>query len=123
MHPGGDNIVPGGFEIADAFEFVPELGANNAGEDDHGDDVECVSVGSVADEISVQNDGAADSGQPKHQAKGSNMSKTEIQIGIHSGLSIAVRDEQDENGDCVQVFLNWWHGRFSGDRFRVVLRA
>ena len=78
-------------QVGNVLELVPELGADDAGDDDHGDDVEGVGVGAVADEIFVEDDGAADSGQPKHQAKGSNVSKTEIHIGIHSDLSIAAR--------------------------------
>jgi hypothetical protein len=54
------------------------------------------------------------------------MSKTEIYIGIHSGLSIAVRRRGSERCDCScdcdPVFLNLELGRgvFSGERFRVV---
>jgi len=88
MEAGSDDVAPGGCHVGDVFELVPEFGADDAGEDDHGDDAEGVRVGAVANEIFVQNDGAADGGEPEHQAKRSNMSKTEIQIGIHAGLSI-----------------------------------
>ncbi len=74
----GEDIAPGGDQVGDALEFVPELGADDAGEDDHDDDIEGVSIRTVANEVFVQDNDAADGGQPKHQAKGSNVSKTEI---------------------------------------------
>ena len=88
MNAGSDDFAPGGLHVGDVLELVPELGADDAGEHDHGDDAERVGVRAVADEILVEDDGAADSGEPEHQAKRSNVSKTEVQIGIHAGLSI-----------------------------------
>jgi len=44
MEARGDDVAPGGLHVGDIFEFVPELGADDAGEDDHGDDAEGVGV-------------------------------------------------------------------------------
>jgi len=122
MEAGSEDLTPGGLHVGNVFELVPELGADNAGEYHHGDDAEGVGVRAIADEIFVQDDGAADSGEPEHQAKGSNMSKTEIQIGIHAGLSITAREGVRERLDWCRVFLNGERraGVFYGRDFRVV---
>jgi|GEM_PF-7107845 len=94
MLPAGEeNVVPGGFEFADVFELVPELGADDAGEDDHGDNVEGVGVHTVANKILMQQDCAADGSEPEEQPEGSDVSKSEIQIGIHATNSIAVMNK------------------------------
>lgn len=122
MDAGEEDVAPGGDEVGDGLELMPELGADDAGEDDHGDDVEGVGVAAVADEVFVQDDDAADGGQPEHEAEGSDVSKTEIQIGIHSGLSIAGRRAERGREDFVRVFLNrsvaWV--LFTGRSLRVV---
>ena len=89
---GEEDLLPGELEFADVFELMPELGADDAGEDDHGDDVEGVGVDAVANEVSVQHDGAGDGGEPEEEAEGSYVRKTEIQIGIHAGISITAAD-------------------------------
>ena len=62
MDAGKEDVAPGGAEVGDALELVPELCTDDAGEDDHGDDVEGVGVGAIAGEIFVEDDGARDSG-------------------------------------------------------------
>ena len=73
VQAGEHDLVEGGLEFADVFEFVPGLGAEDAGDDDEGDDVECVGVDLVAEEVAMEDDGAADGGQPEHQAEGADV--------------------------------------------------
>ena len=75
---GGDDFAPGDLHFADVFELVPELGADDAGEDDHDDDVEGVGIYAVADEVAVEDDGAGYGGEPEEQAKGADVGETEV---------------------------------------------
>ena len=92
MVPAGkENLPPCSLQLVHILEFVPELGADDSRKDNHCDNVERVGVDTVANEVPVQRNCAADGGEPEQQPKGSNVSKTEIQIGIHAGFSIAMR--------------------------------
>ena len=89
MPAGKENLSPCSFQLAHVLELVPELGTDDSGKDDHGDDVECICIHAVANEVPVQQNCAADGGEPEEQAERSDMSKTEVQIGKHAGISIA----------------------------------
>jgi hypothetical protein len=102
---GHENDSPCAFEVANVLEFVPAFGADDACNHDHRDDVEGVGVYAVADEVPVQDNRAADGCEPEHQAKCANMSKTEIQIGIHAGTSIAGGSAAGGEEDWNRVFL------------------
>jgi hypothetical protein len=87
---GEEDLMPGGGEFANVLELVPGLGSDDAGDDDEGDDVEGVGVDAVADEVAVEDDCAADGGEPEHQAEGADVDGADSDVGVHADVSIAV---------------------------------
>ncbi len=106
MDAGEEDVTPCGTEVGDALELVPELSSYDTGKNDHGNDVQCVGIGAVADEILVQQDGPRDGRQPEHQAEGTDVSKSEIYVGIHSEISIGpARTARVGSGRGLRAFL------------------
>jgi hypothetical protein len=62
---------------------MPDLGADDAEDDDQCDDVEGVRVDGVAGEVFVEDDGPGDGGEPEEQPEGAKMDGPKVQIGVH----------------------------------------
>ncbi len=77
------DLAPGGGEFAGILEFVPEFGADDAGDDGEHDDIEGVEGDGVAPEVLVQDPGARDGGEPEKQPKCAEVQRADIQVRKH----------------------------------------
>ena len=75
-------------EFARIFELVPELGSDDARENNKGDDIEGVGVDSVALEVFVEDDGSDNRGEPEEKTESSDRVRAKVDIWIHAVSSV-----------------------------------